>query len=134
MHIVVCVYTLTSLSLLTAAKTPYFMLNDNQFENGSVIEIQSIGEEDSGLLAVTEFEDCCRDERIGECYYPDGSLVAIPSSGDALYRNRGDQLIRLNRRESENGDPPLGVYRCEVPDACGELTSIYIDLGMNSYT
>ena len=61
-----------------------------------MVLISDIGEEDDALFCMTEYENCCKNPD-GEFYYPDSSKVRIRASGDSLYRNRGDQLIRLNR-------------------------------------
>lgn len=104
--------------------------------NNSQIQVQDLGENEDALLAVTEFEDCCRTERIGEFFYPNGERVGVNANGQPFYRNRGTQLLRLNRR---NGDPVLAIdqetasllgrFSCEILDGCGENAYLYIDIG-----
>jgi hypothetical protein len=43
-----------------------------------------------------------------------------------LYRNRGEQIIRLNRREWVT--PSAGKYWCEIPNADNVVYKIYITL------
>ncbi len=90
--------------------------------------MSDIGEADNALLCVTEYEDCCNAQTTvaGEFYYPDESPVKVRASGDSLYRNRGDQLIRLNRRNGATS--PLGRYRCDIPDATGTTKSVFINI------
>ncbi len=94
----------------------------------SEIEISDIGEGDDALLCMTDSTDCCTAETTlaGKFYYPDGSVVGVRASGDSLYRSRGDQLIRLNRRNGATS--PLGRYRCAIPDSTGATTNVYINI------
>lgn len=88
-----------------------------------------VGEgEDGALICKTDKMDCCgtNPNRFGQFYYPHGDQVPIKSVGHSVYRNRGDQVIRLNRRDGAT--PPTGKYRCEIPDASGEIQNIYITL------
>ena len=50
--------------------------------------------------------------------------MPVNNAGQGFYRNRGDQLIRLNRRQGATS--PTGRYRCEIPDASGEIQNLYI--------
>ena len=89
--------------------------------------MNDIGEGDNALLCVTDSPDCCKPTNgplQGEFYYPDNTLVRNQAQNYSLYRNRGPQVIRLNRRS----DVLLitGVYRCEIPDSTGTNQSIYI--------
>ena len=52
--------------------------------------------------------------------------MPISSLQHGFYRNRGDQLIRLNRREGITS--PTGRYQCEVPNADDKTVKIYITL------
>ena len=38
----------------------------------------------------------------------------------------GDQVVYLNLRPGGSPFPPEGEYRCEIPDASGEMKNIYI--------
>ena len=48
------------------------------------------------------------------------------AGGAELYRNRGNQLIRLNRRSGVVS--PRGKYRCEIPDESDVVQKIFITL------
>ncbi len=110
--------------LLTIYAAVKFLLNGRMYYDGDTILMSDIGEEDDALLCVTEYEDCCSNP-IGEFYYPDGTAVGF-SSTNSLYRNRDEQLVRLNRRGDVTS--PLGRYRCAIPDDTGTTTSIYINI------
>ena len=75
----------------------YFMLCGKNYTNGDIVMITDIGEGDNALLCVTDSTECCRLPDDGEFFYPDGTAVGF-SSINSLYRNSGEQLIRLNRR------------------------------------
>ena len=106
------------------------MLRNQTYLNNSIVAINDIGEGDNALLCVTDKPDCCdiQDNKIGEFYYPNNNS-AVPnghSSNNSLYRNRGPQVVRLNRRN--NVFSPHGVYRCEIPDSTEEKQNIYINI------
>ena len=107
----------------------YFILGGQFFGNNSLVSMDRVGEgEDGALICRTDRTDCCGaiPNRFGQFYYPNGDQVPIKSAGHSFYRNRGDQLIRLNRRERATS--PTGRYRCEIPDASGEIRNLYITL------
>ena len=106
----------------------YFELNKKIYYNNSAVLITDIGEAGRALYCKTDKENCCKTlpNRFGEFYYPNGEKVPIQAHQDGFYRNRDEQLIRLNRREGTTS--PTGKYRCEVPDASGETKKIYIVL------
>ena len=106
----------------------YFENNGKVYTNNSVISISDVGEGEQALLCWTNWVECCGfpPNRQGEFYYPNGIQVPISKRLHGFYRNRGEQVIRLNRREGVNS--PSGKYRCEIPDADGVMHNIYITL------
>ena len=98
------------------------------YGNNSRVSLADVGEgEENALICRTDRINCCgAPNRFGQFYYPSGIQVPINSAGQSFYRNRGDQLIRLNRRVGVTS--PTGKYRCEIPDASGETQNIYITL------
>ena len=106
-----------------------FILRNQTYLNNSIVALNDIGKGNNALLCVTDKLDCCKPLNgplQGEFYYTDGSAVGY-SQVNSLYRNRGPQVVRLNRR---NGSVPAltGIYRCEIPDSNGTNQSIYINL------
>ena len=89
-----------------------------------MVLLEDIGENTDALLCVTNYPTCCSS---GEFYYPDGSRVPTRSSGQDFYRNRGNQLILLHRRN--NAMSPTGTYRCVIQDANGVDQNLFINIG-----
>ena len=91
------------------------------FSNNSIVNIIDIGSHNGALLCIIDNPSCCYSisyyNRAGEWYFPDKSKVPLESYGGDFYRNRGDRVVRLNRRN--NAIMPVGEYCCEVPDASG---------------
>ena len=104
-----------------------FSIGDRTYANNSVVSLWDIGENDDALVCITDYSQCCSvPYRQGEFYYPGGERVRTLGSGDGIYRNRGDQSIRLNRKEAVTS--PTGRFRCELPDANGIKQSIFINI------
>lgn len=80
------------------------------------------------MLCKTDMINCCGTvpNRFGQFYYPNGIIVPIKSRAHQFYRDRGDQVVRLNRREGTTS--PTGTYLCEIPDENGIIQKLYIDL------
>ena len=105
----------------------YFELKGVRYENNSVVNIHTIGEGDSALLCKTDNPDCCSCSRLGTFYNPCGAQVpAYSSQHQCFYRKRGDQVIRLNRKNGTSS--PTGRYTCEIPDADGITQKIFINI------
>jgi hypothetical protein len=103
-----------------------FQLNGEFHANGSSLSLSSIGEGDSALLCVTDGSCCTPPNRFGEFYYPDNTRVNPEGFGDDFYRDRGDQMIRLNRRNGATS--PTGTYKCAIPDSSGVTQNFFITL------
>ena len=88
--------------------------------------MQEIGEAENALLCRTNNADCCKSSRNGEFYYSNGTVVPIRKAGRGFYRDRGEGEIRLNRLEEAT--LPMGKFRCEIPDANGDIQNLYITL------
>lgn len=105
----------------------YFVLKGTMYTNNSAVEMINIGKGEDALMCKTNKEDCCATTKIGKFFYPNGVEVPIKKRNMEFYRNRGDQVVRLNRRGVSPGTK--GMYYCEVPDACNaEVQRIYIEL------
>ena len=105
-----------------------FSVGGRTYPNNSVISLWSVGEDDKALSCITDYLQCClvRPYRQGEFYYPSGERIGILAAGDGMYRNRGNQEIRLNRKKDVTS--PTGRFRCDLPDTDGMIQSIYINL------
>ena len=106
----------------------YFELNGVMYTNNSAVLLSEVGEGENALLCKTNKEDCCGTppNRFGEFYYPNDIKVPIAKEQQGFYRNRGEKVIRLNRRDGTIS--PIGKYQCEIPDASGSIQNIYITL------
>lgn len=94
--------------------------------NGSKVNLSDIGQGNNALLFRTDFTNCCQSQMIGKCYKPNRDEVGVRAAGDQLFRNRGNQLVRLNR---QSGNPmESGVYCCEVPKSATEVYRICVDI------
>ena len=95
------------------------------YSNNSTVNITDIGSCDGALLCITNNSSCCKNSlRAGEWYFPDKSIVPIQDEDGDFYRNRGDQVVRLHRRN--NALMPVGEYCCEVPNAIGNYRNVCI--------
>ena len=106
----------------------YFELNGETLTNNSAVDLNDIGEGEGALLCKTNHPNCCgtRPNRFGQFFYPNGRQVPIRVQNEDFYRNRGEQRIRLNRKEGVIS--PIGEFRCEIPDANGVMRSVYITI------
>ena len=106
----------------------YFVLDGQVFVNNSVLSLSEIGEGESALLCKTNLMKCCGTvpNRIGEFYYPNGVRVPVNGRAHGFYRDRGDQVVRLNRREQTIS--PTGTFRCEIPDENEVMQNLFITL------
>ena len=71
---------------------------------------------DTAVLCMTDKEGCCRDPpgRAGEWYFPNNDSFENMASGRDFYRDRGQGVVRLNRRN--NAMMPTGSFCCIIPD------------------
>ena len=95
--------------------------------------LEDIGEWDDALLCMTDNRMCCARAQVpgfgilGDWYYPNGTGVSNIGEMWEFYRNRGQSVVRLNRRRGG----VAGIYHCEIPDANGITQDIYVGLYTN---
>ena len=82
-----------------------------------------IGEEADALICVTNNVGCCFGS-VGNWYLPNLSKLWSESSHSDIFIDRGTNVVRLNHRKKATF--PSGVFRCEIPDANGNIQNIYI--------
>ena len=111
---------------IDAGDSTYFSLGGRTYSNNSQVNIQEIGEAENALSCRTNNAQCCKSNRSGEFFYPNGTMVPIRKAGHGFYRDRREGEIRLNRLEEAT--LPVGKFRCEIPDANGDIQSLYITL------
>ena len=103
-------------------------LNNVQYTNNSVVNITDIGTGSAALICTTTRPDCCLSTDGSHWYFPDGS--AVQRTGTTYYRTRtisygGGGTVRLNRNP---GATTTGVFHCDIPDASGDLQSLYVGI------
>ena len=77
-----------------------FVLNGVSYPNGSTVLRTDIGEGAAALQCTTDRAGCCRTERAGEFYFPNGTMVPVLGADPSIhtyYRSRDSGFIRLNR-------------------------------------
>jgi hypothetical protein len=100
----------------------YFLLRGTVYANNSVIPITAIGKTNStsntGLQCITDRIPCCvtYPNRVGQFFFPDGTVVPIIRGATSFYRTRGNGTVNLNRLNC-NVFMPTGLFCCVVPDA-----------------
>ena len=122
---------LLSSLLCFAAVGVTLSLNGKVIANDSFVNADDIGENDDALHCQTDKKSCCRYgvNRFGEWYFPNGTRVGMREGtrDNYFYRNRGDKIVRLNRRHNP---PERGQFHCEVPDADGVNQTVFVNIGM----
>ena len=114
--------------LASIISSVYFELNGIAYPNNSVISLSEVGENEHALLCKTDLVPCCGTlpNRFGEFYYPNGDTVSVKGLGHGFYRDRGAQMVCLNRREGVTS--PTGKFRCAIPDASGTMRYLFVHL------
>ena len=98
-----------------------------QYNNNSVVTITDVGTGSAALLCTTTYQACCLSTDGSQWYFPNGSAVQR-SESLPYYRTRtflGSGTVRLNRNP---GATTTGVFHCDIPDASGDLQSIYVGM------
>ena len=60
--------------------------------NNTVVVVETIGEEENGLACVTTKEVCCRVDRLGNFYFPDGIQLSSTGEGGDIFTETGRTL------------------------------------------
>ena len=91
-------------------------INNDSFVSPS--DLGGLAMDNDSLLCLTNATDCCGgDNRTGDWFFPNGTLVGSFTdnggdiSKDFFARNRDQSVVRLYRR---NGPSERGRFRCEL--------------------
>ena len=103
-------------------------LNGVQYTNNSVVTITDIGTGSAALICTTTASYCCLSTDGSHWYFPDESQVQ--RTGTTYYRTRtiaalGGGTVVLHRNP---GATTTGVFHCDIPDASGDLQSLYVGI------
>ena len=101
------------------------------YANDTTINITEVGEGDNAVLCMTNLTPCCRNSQQGDWIYPDGTPVNGNRTGDDIYRDRRDMVVRLHRRN--NVITPTGQYCCEVPTMANPSSNATICIILGKY-
>ena len=103
------------------------------YSNNSVVTITDIGESNTSLYCISERSKCCRSSDGGESrgdWFLPGQDSAVEGTSTADFsRRREPRAVVLDR--GNNAVVPIGLYRCEVPDADNTIQSLYIGVYTN---
>ena len=107
--------------------------------SGRVFSLEDIGKlpdpyESSDLVNVlvcsTDRSPCCLTNRLGEWRH-NGTIIGNRTSGGDYFRTRDEnQQIHLSLRTMHSGNPPTGMFCCELPDANDDLQTECVEIGM----
>ena len=120
-----------TISIFPGAGDVCFSLRNTTYHNNSLVTLEDIGEGDSGaLLCRTNQTACCQAPYTGESgsgirnwYFPSGAkVVGFVGLSTRFYRNRGQMVVRLNRKRGGED----GIYHCVIPDSMNVTQTIYI--------
>lgn len=129
------VHTKRNMSYLLSAYIGVYLFHGGiVYANNSAIHIDEIGNYDTygAIQCITEKEYCCRSNRLGDWFYPDGTIVKpqylARDYGDGFYRNRGDERSVILNRFNSSVMSPTGFFCCVVPNSEGinQTLCVYI--------
>ena len=118
----------------------FLSLNGETIPNDGYVLASIIDSGANGLHCNTDRSDCCRGSdnpnRVaqGRWYRPDGTEImsftiedaANPEPHNFFSRDRVTGIVRLNRIDIP---PDRGRFRCEIPNAIGDLMNLYVNIG-----
>ena len=101
-------------------------LNNVQYTNNSVVTITDIGTGSAALLCTTTNSDCCFSGQGNGWNLPNG-FELFNTNTQPYYRTRSQSpgTVSLHRNP---GATTTGVFHCDIPDASGDLQSIYVGI------
>ena len=103
-------------------------MNGAIIPNHGFVLLDNIGKSRESLRCLTDNRACCGRGQspgegiLGDWYYPNGTGVANNGEMWEFYRDRGQSVVRMNRRRGG----VTGIYCCVIPDAAGVNQNIYI--------
>ena len=87
----------------------------------------------TALFCLTPSLECCSDSETPYAtsvtrgwYLPDGR--PLTSDNSPFVKSRVSSAVSLHRDRFSSNTAPVGVYRCEIPDASGTSQNIYVGI------
>ena len=96
--------------------------------NNSVVLREEIGEGDKALGCQTLSDTQCGGISSPEIFFPNKTQVLPSGNGHTLYTTAETGVVYLNKRA--NDESPLGTYYCQFTNNQGNLSRIFIKIGM----
>ena len=89
------------------------------YANNSIISKAEISETTNSLQCVTDKMPCCQTgPKVGEWYFPNGSVIPEQRNRTPFYVSRGDNgAVNLNHVNRSSISSPSGLFCCEIQDA-----------------
>ena len=107
-----------------------FMLDGVTYLNNTAVLLEDI-DANPPLICTTAHTSCCTGNTQVRFFYPDGDPILTQDQASSLsqrlYMTRNRSLISLHLQAGER--PPLGTYRCKIPDGRGILQNLHIRIG-----
>ena len=95
------------------------MLDGVTYLNNTTVLLEDI-DANPPLICTTAYTNCCTGNTQGRFFYPNGDPILTQ-----VQASQGSISLHLQADEL----PPLGTYRCEIPDSRGTLQNLYIKIG-----
>ena len=89
----------------------------------------SLSINDDALLCFTDLNECCSSDTTqaaGNWFFPNESIVGNQTTSSNIYIERGQSVVGLYWNDSTIF--PIGIYRCEIPDASGVLHNVSVGI------
>ena len=89
----------------------------------------SLNLNDDALLCFTDLNECCTSDTAqvaGNWFFPNGSKIRNQTTNSNIYVERGPSVVGLYLDDGEK--IPVGLYRCEIPDASGVLRDVSVGI------
>ena len=101
-------------------------LNGVSYPNHGIVNITEIGTGSATLNCTTTLPGCCYSGNGGGWFLPNGDEVMRDESLP-YYRTRTQNPGALLLHRNPEG-VTIGIFRCDIPDASGELQSLYVGI------
>ena len=96
--------------------------------NNSIVTRTDIGTGSAALLCTTTYVFCCSSaNRDTHWYFPNGSQV-VNDGTLPYYRTRSTNPQRAVLLHRNPQGTTTGIFRCDIPDANGELQSVFVGI------
>ena len=123
-------------SLLFLHAGVYLTINETAIANDGYVNFYDMIQNRLTLFCRTNKIDCCRDDQLGDWYYPNGTIVesftinSKKNISEFFSRSRSQRVVRLtvNQVDVYVGPPERGRFYCTVPDANDINQTLYVNI------